>query len=362
MDVETEYTDPSKPGSYTGVRKFTRELKKRGHNVKQKNVEKVLQGVDSYTLYKTVRKTFPTRPVLVSGVDDLWDIDLIELSEDMVKGNGGVRFLLVVIDVLSRYAWAVPLKSKSSQAVLKGFQQILGQESPYLGHRSPYKLRSDSGLEFLNKAFLKFLKENGIQHFVNMNYPKANYIEIFNKTIQRKIHRHMQKTNSWEFVSVLPDIMKSYNETYHRSIKMAPSEVTYENEKQLYLAQYDRKKKKEQKYKFQLNDQIRISKFKHKFHRSYQEQFTGEIFWIHKRFKRQGFNVYELRDCSDSVIKGRFYEIELTKVNKQGDDLWEIEKIIKRRGRGKNAEVLVRWKYYPKECASWIPASELKDV
>lgn len=233
MDIEKEYTDPAKPGSYTGIRKFTRELKKKGHNVKKK-VEKALQAVDSYTLYKTVR-----------------NLDLLELSQEMVKANGGVRFLLTVIDVFTRFAWAVPLKSKTSYSVVQGFKQILGQKSPLLGYRRPFKIRSDSGKEFNNASFLSLLKDNGIHHFVNRNYPKANYVERFNLTIQRKLHRHMQKTKSWEFVSILPDIMKSYNETYHRGIKMAPSEVTYENEKQVYLAQYDRKRKKEQNIHFQ---------------------------------------------------------------------------------------------------------------
>lgn len=72
--------------------------------------------------------------------------------------------------------------------------------------------------------------------------------------------------------------------------------------------------------------------------------------------------MYELCACNDIPIQGRFYEIEITKVIKEEDDLWQIEKIIKRRGRGKRAQILVKWKHYPVECSSWILESKVKDV
>ena len=72
--------------------------------------------------------------------------------------NKGYNFLLTCIDVFSKFAWVVPLKNKSGESLVNGFQSILD-----LG-RSPEKLHTDKGTEFLNRNFQSLLKENSI-HF-----------------------------------------------------------------------------------------------------------------------------------------------------------------------------------------------------
>ena len=44
------------------------------------------------------------------------------------------------------------------------------------------------------------------------------------------------------------------------------------------------------------------------------------------------------------------------------DDVYEVEKVLKTRGKGKNKEVFVKWLGYPAKFNSWIPASEVKDI
>ena len=73
--MEDVYYNPSDPGSFGGIKRLKERYKK-----KRKDVRKWLTFQDTYTLHKPVRKSFPRRLVLVHGIDDQWQIDLVDLS------------------------------------------------------------------------------------------------------------------------------------------------------------------------------------------------------------------------------------------------------------------------------------------
>ena len=75
-----------------------------------------MSGQDVYTLHKSVRKRFPRNPYTVTNIDDVWEMDLADLSS-LSKYNDKNKYLLNVIDVFSRYAWSVPLKDKTANSV-----------------------------------------------------------------------------------------------------------------------------------------------------------------------------------------------------------------------------------------------------
>ena len=62
--------------------------------------------------------------------------------------NNGFRFLLCVIDILSKYAWVVPLKDKKGVSIVDAFQKILDKS-----RRKPNKIWVDKGSEFFNSSF-----------------------------------------------------------------------------------------------------------------------------------------------------------------------------------------------------------------
>ena len=107
------------------------------------------------------------------------------------------------------------------------------------------------------------------------------------------------------------------------------------------------------KYKFKIGDKVRISKIKRKFEKGYlpnysKEIFTiskKEIFTISKKVPRDPA-VFKLRDYEGEELKGTFYDKELQKVIKH-DDIYEVEKILKKQGKGKNVQYLVKWSGYP---------------
>ena len=91
-------------------------------------------------------------------IDSLWEADLA-FVQDVAKENDGVNYLLVVIDVLSKYVWFRSMKNKTARSLLETFDSVLSKG------KKPEKLRTDEGTEFLNESFQQYLKKKNIQFY-----------------------------------------------------------------------------------------------------------------------------------------------------------------------------------------------------
>ena len=67
---------------------------------------------------------------------------------------------------------------------------------------------------------------------------KAAVVERFNRTLKEKMWRYFSHTQNYRYIEVLPDLVYSYNNTYHRTIKTSPSQVTKENEDKIWEIMY----------------------------------------------------------------------------------------------------------------------------
>jgi len=74
-------------------------------------------------MHKRVRKRFQRNPYLVCNIDDQWQADLVDM-QSLQKYNDGYRYILTVIDLFSRYAWAVPVRSKTGEYIVKALEKI----------------------------------------------------------------------------------------------------------------------------------------------------------------------------------------------------------------------------------------------
>ncbi len=158
-------------------------------------------------------------------------------------------------------------------------------------------------------------------------------------------------------------MVSSYNHTVHRSLGHPPVTVTKSNESESRLQQYLLRKKptrKRRNYRYAIGQTIRISHIRSVFDREYSQKWTGEIFKIDKRFKREGLPLYTLVDWDGEVIDGTFYESELQSVNVDDSTEYRVEKILKKRLRNKQREVLVRWLHWPQKYDSWILEKDVK--
>ena len=112
MSLPRAYEDPQEPGALGGVEPFAK-------GQKLKTPQRILQSVLSYTLHKRRRTRFPTTPTMVFDRDEQWQMDLVDMQK-LCRWNKADKYLLTVIDVLSKYTWAVPIKSKRSQDIIRG--------------------------------------------------------------------------------------------------------------------------------------------------------------------------------------------------------------------------------------------------
>jgi hypothetical protein len=268
----------------------------------------------------------------------------------------------MAIDVFSRYAWAVPLKSKKAGDVSKGFDLLLQKSKG----RKPVKIRTDHGGEFVNGTMKKWFDKQNILHSVTYNEVKANYVERLIKMIKSRIVKLFQRQNGFQYADQSDDIMEGYNQTYHSSIRMKPASVNKKNEvsvwERLYVEPFLKEKKtkqKRKKYRFKVEDTVRISYLRTLFDREYDQKWTGEVFTVTSRWWRDGLPVYELKDYEGEPVKGTFYEQELQAVTLDPDQPFKVEKVIKTRGRGRNKELYVKWLNWPKKYNSWIKETDV---
>ena len=110
--------------------------------------------------------------------DETWSADLIDKSS-LSKYNNNYMFILTVIDIITKYAWAIPLKIKSGLSKTNGFKIVLG-EHPQGGSepRKPEMLWVDRGSAFYNKTFKSLLKEYETKLYSTYSDLKGVFIEI----------------------------------------------------------------------------------------------------------------------------------------------------------------------------------------
>jgi len=342
--MESMYYDPRAPGSFGGVDKLRRYA---APHKQRKQVVEYLARQDAYTLHKPSRKRFARRRTYSKGIGDLYQIDLTDLT-NLSTYNDGYRYLLNCIDVFTKRAWCVPLKTKTGREVSNAFERILDD-------RSCNMVQSDKGTEFVNSTFQSMLQRRGIKFYTSENEDiKAAIVERFNRTLKEKMYRYFTAKHTRRYADVLQDIVHAYNHTCHRSIGMAPADVTIDNEdvvrSRLYPVQT-----KLLDWKFKVGDKVRITMQRRPFQKGYIGNWSEEIFVVGTRMPTAPVT-YKLKDLAGDDIKGTFYSDELQIVSKPDDALFDIEYIVKTRKRAGKVEYLVKWRGYPTKFNSWVEA------
>lgn len=362
--LKTIYYDPKHAASFAGPQKLHQVVQKDGkHKISLYQIRKWLQSQETYSLQRGVKHNFKRNRVYVKGIDDQFDADLMDMSR-FAKYNDNVHFILVVIDVFSKFVWLRPLENKKGPTVARAFEDIFKEG------RTPSRCRTDKGQEFRSKSTQKVFAEAGVHHFVSQNEVKVNVAERSIKTIKAKILRYLTYNNTYRYIDHLQQFADSYNATPHSSIGKAPADVTSADELTIWKKLYwpkntpavKRLKTAQKPFKFKKGDLVRISHLRHVFSREYDQKWTGEIFKVSERFMREGLPIYKLVDFNDSAIAGSFYQAELQKVTIKEDQLWKVEKILKTRKRKGKTENLVRWLYWPKQFDSWVKEDDMVDI
>lgn len=296
-------------------------------------------------LHKKALKKFPRRKVILKGIDDLWQADLVEMIP-YSKQNNNYKYLLTVIDCFSKYAWAKPVLNKTSTLVTKAMLEIIKESG-----RIPINLHTDNGKEFYNKIFDELMKKYNINHYSTYTHLKASIVERFNRTLKDNMWKLFSMQGSYKWCKQIELLLYKYNHTKHRTIKMTPNEVNKKTEKML-LKTIFKQSPVLVKNKYNIGDNVRVSKYKTIFEKGYTPNWTTEIFTI-LSVNNKSPVTYLLKDYKNQMIAGRFYEKELQLV--KYPDAYLIEKVIKRT----KDKSFVKWLGFDNSHNSWIKNTEL---
>ena len=368
--MNTIYFKPRNPAAFAGPIKLHKILQREGYTVGVHRIRQWLQDQDAYSLQKPLRRKFKRNRVITIGIDDLWDADLADVS-NLKKDNDNIHFLLIAIDVFSRYLWVVTLKDKTHASIIDGFKAIFDQG------RKANSIHTDKGSEFKNRWVNALFTKSNVKHYVTHNETKANYAERVIRTLKALMYRYFTYKQTYKYDDVLQDLVYNYNHSPHRSLNgRTPADINKENETKVWNELYidtlipkpKRKKssskmrKSYKKYKFKKGDYVRITHLKHPFDRDYQEKWTEEIFIVQSRYYQHGIPRYSITDYNKDPIEGTFYQSELQKVNKDRDDLWRVDKVLKKRTRKGKQELFVSFMGWPKKFNMWLPAENVQDL
>lgn len=351
-----QYTNPPHPAAFSGLSNLSHVYPKQS----RARLRKLLESVDAYSKHKEVRRSAQKNPFIVRSRLAVLQIDLLDVRQ-LASHNNDVKYIFMIIDTFSRRAWGIPLQNKRADSTREVFYQFLHNVLSRKDRSSVERVLSDRGREFNNAKFKKLLKEENIA----LTHPNlhAPHVERLNRTIQKIMYGYMTEKKTKRYIEHLQAIFKSYNGRIHSSHGLTPnSAFLRKNEKKVkYILAYKRQHREEERHSpsLKVGDFVRIEKPRKAFSRSYKETHSKEMFIVRRIIRNLPQPMYEVEDLKGKIINSRLYAHQLAKIS-PNNSMFAIEKIIRRRGRGRKKEVLVKWEGYSDAFNTWIKASEAK--
>lgn len=272
-------------------------------------------------LHRSARINFKRRRVIIKGLHDLFQADLVEMIP-FARVNKGFRYILIVINVFSKYVWAIPVKRKTGGEVTAAMDSILATTTP------PSNLQTDNGKEFFNRQFQSLMKKYNINHYASFSTTKASIAERVNRTLKNMMWKNFSLQRNKKWLPLLPKVVMQYNSRVHRTTGYKPKDVNEKNEQEILKNSYTYRKVLDVG-SFAVGDKVRISKHRELFTKGYTPNWSNEIFII---AKVQNTNpvTYLLKDLEGEDISGGFYELELQKV--KHPDVYLVDKVLRKKG------------------------------
>ena len=346
MELREEYENPA--FGLVGASEFAR---KKG--IKEDKARKEVEKLDAYNLSHTPKKRFPRLKTVVPGnqVFLICQMDLQILNDpEIVDVNDGVKYLLCVIDSVSRFAFVKPLTTKTAGAVCLALGEIIAQMP-----KKPRAIFSDNGTEFQGQAGL-LMRREGIDHWTSNGPIKASIVERFNLTLKLRLRRLWNSRNSFRYVDVLDDLVYNYNHSFHRTIQMTPAEaIEPENFEKLNKTLNAEKEQHEKslpvRKALKIDQYVRITNPNtDRFTRTTHDQVSHTIYQIADVYQTKPLT-YILKTLGHppEIIDQRFYREELFPVPKP--ERFVIREI--KRYNPRTRKYLVSWLHYPDTAPYW---------
>ena len=288
------YTDLRHPASFSSPYTLFRAAKQKNPNILYKDVESWLETQPVYTKYRRIKVKYPHRKVLSRGLRYQYQADLVDYSA-LKRDNRSFTFLLTIIDIFSRFALAIPIKSKKGPHVATALEKAFKVMKP------PRKLQTDVGKEFYNSHVKRVLNRYRVHHFSTDQPLKAQIVERFNRTLRETIKQSMAYRKSLDYISVLSDFLYGYNARPHTAfLPFAPREGG---------------RQQRAKHKYSIGDHMRKAINKGAFSKSYKFKNFSEKLYEMRDTVHTRPPMYRLKDLrTGNVLDGAVYQEQIQRV------------------------------------------------
>ena len=245
--------------NFPSVEKLYNLMKDDNIKITKKEIKEHLNKKSEVQILKETKQSKQKLGKIVSfKPNSIWNMDIFYLQK-YHKKNHGYKYILCVIDIFTRMAYAEPIKTKDNNEVLKAFENIIKKSN-----EPPYVIFSDNDSTFLSKKFQNYLDNNKILlKNVSLNdHHSLGIIDNFAKRIKIAFHKNFIKSKTLNWVDYLDIFIKQYNNTPHSSL----NDIKPKNASEIhnaYIIYQLNKEKSEVKttYKsntFKPNDKVRI--------------------------------------------------------------------------------------------------------
>jgi len=219
---------------------------------------------------------------------------------------------------------------------------------------TPINLQTDEGSEFMSRTFATLMKKYSVNHYQVYSNVKASICERVNRTIKEKLYRRFSLQGNYVWHNIIQPVVDEYNATKHSKTKLAPKDVTKDDERHLLETVYNYPTKIVKKCKFKVGDYVRLSKYRGPFVKGYLARWGTEQFRIVERNKQYP-EKYKVEDKKGERILGSFYKEELQRI--KHPNCFIVEKVLRRDKRKK--KVLVKYLGLDASHNEWISPRDI---
>jgi hypothetical protein len=305
--VKRRFLTPRSPASFTTVSNFVRNNKQFKD---YKFVSNVLSDLKTYGMFAPVKKIFPRRRVIVSFPNQIHACDLADVSRyAKTPGNQNTHFLCVFSDLFSKYMWVYPMKNKGTSEMLRVMKKHLDSKK-----NRCQKIWMDREKSAYSKEVLKYLDSVNVKLYSTGSPLKSVFAEIAIRILKTKIEKWMHFAQSKKYISVLQNLVESYNDTINSKTKFTPNQVMT-NPKLTSEAWYNQYKdimdNDPLKPNLSTGDTVRIANNKLIFDKGYQQTHTEELFIVDEVVETETVPMYRLKSIDGQKINSLFYSQQL---------------------------------------------------
>ena len=266
--------------NYPSLAKLFKAIRVHHKNISNDEVKQYLESLNEVQIFKPQAKINKKIQGHITSLspNEAWQMDLLDLSK-YSQYNKGFNFILLVIDIFTRKAYAVASKTKSTYDVIIAFETILNEAND-----APMTITSDNESAFLSNDFEQVLDKYHIilEPNVKNDHNALGIIDYFCKRIRLVISKSSARSNNkYDWITALSKHMKNYNNAPNTAIEdISPNNATTPEAREI-IFEKNLTKSKSNRIVSDLthNDNVRI-RIANQYTKSSEPQFSDDVYKV----------------------------------------------------------------------------------